>query len=344
MTPIIGLNYFFGETERNDGFMREDAVGNVRMARNFKLRLERDYDVEIHGWDCVDWNSDRVKAVLYLDCSWRSILNDPFLKRIPWKKRALYLIEPANVNPTLYYTSYFRRMFHTVFTWDERLLARNPSYIPINVLPGAEPVKYRQNPHADVPFAERKLLFAASSNRWHYMPQSTFGKRRRVYSWFDRRQPDRFDLFGPHWNEPIVWYERFLGYPRYKCWRGSFPGGSAAKVEKMTHYRFAVCFENNASQPGYISEKITDCLCARCVPIYLGSAGIEKRIPKGCYIDFRDFKSLAELEEFIVKMDEKAYCGYISAIERFLNSSATEFFSSDHYMAQIAKGLGLVRR
>ena len=92
MTPIIGLNYFFGEAERNDGFMREDAVGNVRMARNFKLRLERDYDVEVHGWDCVDWNSDRVKAVLYLDCSWRSILNDPFLKRIPWEKRALYLI------------------------------------------------------------------------------------------------------------------------------------------------------------------------------------------------------------------------------------------------------------
>ena len=112
----------------------------------------------------------------------------------------------------------------------------------------------------------------------------------------------------------------------------------------MTHYRFAVCFENNASQPGYISEKITDCLCARCVPIYLGSAGIEKRIPKGCYIDFRDFKSLAELEDFIVKMDEKTYCGYISAIERFLNSSAAEFFSSDHYMVQIAKGLGLVRR
>lgn len=344
MTLVIGLNNFFGDAERNDGFRREDAVGTVRAARDFALRLEREYDVEVHGWDCVDWNSDRVRAVLYLDCSWRSVLNDPFLKRIPKEKRALFLIEPANVNPSLYYTSHFRDMFHTVFTWDEKLLARNPGYIEVCVPPFAEPPKYRRNPFARIPFAEKKLLFAASSNRWHYMPQSTFGKRRRVYSWFDRRLPNRFDLFGEKWNEPIVWYEKILGYPRYRCWRGFLPGGVEAKLEKMTHYRFALCFENNASQPGYVSEKIVDCLCARCVPIYLGSAGIERRIPRACFIDYRDFGSPGALEDFIVGMDEVTHGGYLAAIEEFLRSPSADFFTSDHNLRQIARGLGLRRR
>ena len=171
MTPIIGLNYFFGDSERNDGFMREDAVGAIRVARELKIRLEREYDVEVHGWDCIDWHSERVKAVLYLDCSWRSILNDPFLKLIPKRKRAVYLIEPNNVNPALYFLPFFRNRFSTVFTWDQRLLDLNPSYLSINVLPGVAPQAYRENRFSEIRFAEKKLLFAASSNRWHYMPQ-----------------------------------------------------------------------------------------------------------------------------------------------------------------------------
>lgn len=146
MTPIIGINYFFGEAEKNDGFMREGVTGSAGFAKGFKKRLEAKYDVEIHSWDCVDWNSNRVKYVLYLDCGWRSLLKDPYLKRIPKEKRALFLIEPMNVNPALYFVPFVRNLFTTVFTWDEQLLQRNPAYIPVNVLLGAEPSKYRENP------------------------------------------------------------------------------------------------------------------------------------------------------------------------------------------------------
>ena len=55
-------------------------------------------------------------------------------------------------------------------------------------------------------------------------------------------------------------------------------------------------------------------------------------------------KSLAELERFIVGMNEQVYNKYLVAIERFLNSSAAEYFSSDYYIRQIAAGLGLRRR
>jgi len=341
MKPIIGINYFFGEESKQDRFFTAEAPGCPRVARGFKEWLESHCDVEVHGWDCVDWKSERVKWVLYLDCSWRSILRDPYIKKIPREKRALFLIEPANVNPTLYYLPWFRNLFTKVFTWDEKLLAGNPGYVPVNVLLGAEPKNYRNNRYADIPFGQKKLLFAASCNRWHYMPQSTYRERRRAYAWFDTHQPDQFDFFGPGWNAPNVWYEKVFGYPKFKCWRGVLPGGSAGKADKMAHYKFAICYENNASQPGYISEKITDCFAARCVPIYLGSAGIEKRIPRACYIDRKDFKSYAELERFIVGMSEAEHATYIQATNAFLNSPAADYFSSDFYFRQLAKGLGL---
>ena len=38
------------------------------------------------------------------------------------------MIEPNNVNPSLYFVPFYRNRFHTVFTWDERLLQKHPSY------------------------------------------------------------------------------------------------------------------------------------------------------------------------------------------------------------------------
>ena len=344
MKTILGINYFFSKNEENDGFMCGTAEGAIGVARDFKKRLEAAYDVEIHSWDCVNWTSPDVKAVLYLDCSWRSILRDPYLKKIPFEKRALVLIEPGNVNPALYFLRHFREKFHTIFTWDKRLLKKHPEYVPINVPVGAEPAHYRTNRFAHIPFSDKKLLFAASMNRWHYMPQSTHRIRRQAYAWFDKRQYGQFDLFGAKWNEPIVWYERVFGFPNYRSWKGTLPGGFQEKVDAMSHYKFALCFENNASQPGYISEKITDCFCARCVPIYYGSKGIENLIPTECYIDFRDFKDFQKLEDFIVNMDEKTHAVYVSAMNRFLNSQAAEFFSTEHLIRQIATGLELSPR
>lgn len=222
MKTVLGVNYFFGESEKNDGFVKADKPGPARFAHRFKEWMESRYDVEVHSWD--------------------------------------------------------------------------------------------------------------------------YNLRRRAYAWFERHQPDQFDLYGQYWNAPVVCFERWFGYPHYENYRGELPNGGAGKVEKMAQYKFALCFENNASQPGYISEKITDCLCARCVPIYYGSRGIEKRIPRECFIDYRDFRSLAELEQFLVRMDERTYNRYLDAIERFLNSESAEYFTSDNFFRLIANGLGLSAR
>lgn len=335
MKDILGINYYFGEDERNDAvFDRRKADLFARgFVIAFKDWIESHYDAEVHTWDAVDASSDQVKAVLYFDYSWRYALRDPLLKKIPYSKRALMMIEPNNVNPSLYFVPFYRNRFHTVFTWDERLLQKHPSYHVINVPVGAEPSKYARNPFSAIRFQDKKTLVAISRNRWSYMPQSTYRQRVAAYRHFSATMGDGFDLYGLGWSKEAI-----------SSYRGPIDGSWDEKVAKASNYRFALCFENNASQPGYVSEKILDCFCARCVPIYYGSRGIERRIPRDCFIDFRDFAGLDDLERFIRSMSEEEHSRHIMAIDRFLRSKAIGFFSTEHYFRTLADGLGLTRR
>lgn len=335
MQNILGINYYFGENERNDQVF--DPAKADLFARgfviNFKDWIERHYNVEVHTWDCIDWNDPRVKAVLYFDYSWRYAQKDPFLKKIPFEKRALMMIEPENVNPSLYYIPFYRNRFSTIFTWDERLLRTHPNYHAINVPVGAEPSNYIENRFTNISFSQKKPLVAVSRNCSSYMPQSTYRKRVAAYRHFSTTFGNDFDLFGYGWSAAEI--------PSY---HGPIEGGWDNKVSKISNYRFSICFENNASQPGYISEKILDCFCARCIPIYYGSKGIEKRIPKDCYIDFRNFSDLNDLGKFLLSLTEEQHAKYIAAIDRFMHSDALNFFSTNHYFTTLAEGLHLPKR
>lgn len=338
--PIIAVNYYFNSAELNNRIFAPGMPGSkAEWMRVFRAFMNA-RGAEVVTLDMADFSDPNVKYVLYFEYNWRLARSDPFLAKIPREKRALVLLEPANINPTLYHVSWLRDRFQTVFTWDLRLLRKNPSYTQINVPVGAEPRHYRENPFRHLPFADKRFLVAVSRNRWSYMPQSTYPLRKRAYRYFERTCPDRFDLFGQGWNCPRVFYERWFGRPVFASWRGEINDTWDAKVHKIAAYKFALCFENNASEPGYISEKITDCFCARCVPVYYGSKGIEQLIPREAWIDLRDFRNLAELAHFLENMDEAHYNRYIAAIDQFMLSERLDFFSTDHFHGVIADRLG----
>ena len=332
MNDILGINYYFEECDTEDRVFEKSDLFARGFVIRFKEWIERNYNAEVHTWDCIRKAPDRVKAVLYFDYSWRYAKRDKILSQIPFDKRALAIIEPANVNPSLYYVPFYRNRFKTIFTWDERLLARHREYIRMNVPVGAEPAQYKDNRFSDISFADKKMLVAVSRNCWSYMPQSTYRKRVRAYRYFSEKC-DGFDLFGHGWNADEI-----------KAYRGPIEGDWDRKVATMAKYRFALCFENNASQPGYISEKILDCFCARCVPVYYGSRGIEKRIPRKCFIDFRDFGNFEQLRRFIGEISEHEHSRYLTAIDEFMNSDAAMFFSTEHYFRTLAENLKLTRR
>jgi hypothetical protein len=339
--PIIAINYYFTPAELNNRIFAPDSnFGKAIGLKAFRAFMDA-RGVDVVTLDTVDFHDPNVKFVLYFEYNWRLLFSDSFLRHIPYEKRAIVLIEPANINPSLYFTSLLRDRFNIVFTWDLKLLKRNHAYSRINVSLGAEPENYRDNLFKDKVFADKRFLVAVSANRGSYMPQSTYRIRRQAYRYFERAFPEQFDLFGMGWNAPRYFYERWFGYPRFSSWRGEIMNTSDAKVRRIADYKFALCFENNASEPGYISEKITDCFCARCVPVYYGSPGIEEMIPHDTWIDLRDFRSFAELGFFLSNMDEAAYKQYINAIDRFMKSDQIKFFSTDHLFRVIAARMGV---
>lgn len=339
--PIIAINYYFTPDELNNRIFSPDSnSGKAVGLKSFRAFMDA-RGVDVVTLDLVNFQDPNVKYVLYFEYNWRMMKRDPYLDKIPYQKRALVLLEPANVNPSMYYTNFLRKRFPVVFTWDLNLLARNPGYAQINVPVGAEPQVYRLNRFQNIAFCNKKLLVAVSANRGGYMPQSiqSYNTRRRAYRFFEKQYSSDFDLFGLWWNQPRNVIEKWAGYSPFQSWRGAISGSWDEKINVIAKYKFALCFENNVSQPGYISEKITDCFCARCVPVYYGSPGTEKMIPHDTWIDLRDFRGFAELGIFLNNMNESAYNQYISAIDRFMASDQIKFFSTDQFHQVLADRL-----
>ena len=305
-----------------------------RYLRGFKERLEMDWDVSLRLLPEVDYTQDDTLAV-YIDYNWRDLFGkDKLLKTVPFEKRVLLLGEPSNINPTLYLVPWLRNRFSKVVTWDLELIKKGGRNFPIVVNIDEEPPNYAENRFSHIRFANKKLLVAVAAYRRNFMPWSNYRRRNKAYHYFDKNLPDDFDLYGNWWKESDFRH----------AYRGALSGGYASKVAKMAHYRFALCYENNAHQPGYVSEKISDCICARCIPIYYGSERIEERVPPECFINAKRFKSLDKMEDFIVSMTEAEHQKYIDAMDDFCKSDLAKKFTMGYFCDCFAAALGLEKK
>ena len=269
--------------------------------------------------------------------------------RRPGQRLHLIINEPAT-----YFPEVWRRENHSVFDWVftyDYTLANGHKYIhhyfalDLANYPPFVPVS-----KAD--FEQRKLLVLMAGmlelNKPRVGSLSLLYARYRTLAWFGRHWPDRFDFFSRGIEDKI--YRSFPGLGLLQrvlpaavagrmadavarrrrrfvesLNRGPVPAN--AKLRTIGQYRFAVCYENSRL-PGYVSEKIFDCLFAGCVPVYLGEPDLARFIPEGCYISRASFGSDAELAAFLERMPYTDYARYLTAIGQFLRSSELEKFSS----------------
>lgn len=136
---------------------------------------------------------------------------------------------------------------------------------------------------------------------------------------------DDFDLYGRGWRTPDHYsappdvlrrvLRRYVGEPI----------DFRAKLEVMSKYRFALVTENT-SFPGYISEKIFDCLFAGAVPVYHGAPDIEQYVASDAFVDMRRFRGMDELERFLRDMDAHGWQRLREAGRRFLASPSFREF------------------
>lgn len=156
-------------------------------------------------------------------------------------------------------------------------------------------------------------------------------KRIEVIKYFGAH--NRLKLFGSNWKEYFRFdrKERDNLRPIIETLNPSFVDD---KIQTLSQYKFAVCFENIAFS-GYLTEKIIHCFFAGVIPIYLGAQNITEYIPSDCFIDFRNFQSLKELDDYLSKMDEKQANVFIENGRNFLKSEEGKKYSYEYFAQNI---------
>ena len=91
---------------------------------------------------------------------------------------------------------------------------------------------------------------------------------------------------------------------------GTKVGGYTRYPEKMdflSQYKFTIAFENNRSDynldSGYTTEKLTEPMLSESIPIYKGNPRVGEVFNTRSFFNYNDFKTEAELIEYIVKVD-----------------------------------------
>jgi hypothetical protein len=142
----------------------------------------------------------------------------------------------------------------------------------------------------------------------------------------------RLALFGQGWDDlsnlPASWRRRLHGLPA--CYRGR----CGSKIDAIRSYRYALCIENMA-MPGYVTEKIIDCLVAGVVPIYVGAPDIEAFVPPTAFVDGTGFKGCEDLLAYLDRITEAQWNDMVGQGQRFLSSTAGRRFSFEGFAESI---------
>ena len=269
------------------------------------LKTLREEKIDLHASDLknADLSSDEVRYVV--------VWNKPhFVKRknrevrIPRQKALLFMWEPPTVQKKLYSPRY-HALFKRIYTWDDDLVD-NKRYFKF-YYPVLHPMISETTP-----FEEKKLLTFMFSRKTSQHPKELYSEREKVIQFFEERPAGEFDFYGRHWE--------IKNSKNYK-------GAPADKIHTLKNYRFVICYENMRDVKGYITEKIFDAFAAGCIPIYWGASNVQDYIPKGCFIDRREFADNEALYAFIKNMDKSTYDAYIENIRTYLKSDKAQLFS-----------------
>jgi hypothetical protein len=146
----------------------------------------------------------------------------------------------------------------------------------------------------------------------------------------------KFDLYGPGWEHEFKGTDLELSKAIKQSYRGSIP--YERKLETISKYRFALCFENMAF-PGYITEKIFDAFYAGTIPVYYGATDISSYIPEKSYIDASYFSDWGALIKYLEDISEKEALDILEEGKKFFISKEFDLFNSKKIVCKVVESL-----
>lgn len=144
---------------------------------------------------------------------------------------------------------------------------------------------------------------------------------------------EKIDLFGSNWKNltilPAHWRNRLE-----KIISRLDPQKCEDKQALISNYKFSVCLENLV-YPGYVTEKMIDCLYAGVIPLYQGAPDIADFVPEECFIDLRKYKNLDDLSEELSHFSEARAEKMLLAGAKFLRTAKGHKFSYEGFAEEI---------
>lgn len=104
------------------------------------------------------------------------------------------------------------------------------------------------------------------------------------------------------------------------------------KIKFMKDYKFVISFENE-SHPGYVTEKVYEPKLADAIPIYWGDPLVGNDFNAKSFINCHEFKSMDEVIERIIELDnnDELYMKYATE-PFFVNDSPTPYVQENYLM------------
>lgn len=118
-----------------------------------------------------------------------------------------------------------------------------------------------------------------------------------------KRTKERVNFFNK-----LATYENVASGGSFKNNIGQIGNGPEGKIDFIKNYKFNIAYENKLL-PGYITEKLTDAMLARSVPLYWGCKRVGEEFNKKSFLCRHDFSSDEAFIEHIlaVHQDHELY-------------------------------------
>jgi hypothetical protein len=269
---------------------------------------------------------------------------------------AFFAVECPIVEPLLYRElKDAQHYFKHIFTTSDSASLERFTDGPIRCESFRYPIPYEDVDAATWKQTERKFLTMINTNRLPRLNwQELYTERLRAVEYFARF--GEIDLYGTGWNEPsfksgkalmpatiqrlyrqwLRYWDRLRPNPLLVAARRVYRGSIASKAETLGRYNFAICFENSIL-PGWITEKIFDCLHAGTIPIYWGAPDIQEFVPSNCFIDMRQFANYTELRDHLKSLTAKEIQGYRENARDYLRSPKFRPFTKQAFVEIFAR-------
>jgi hypothetical protein len=248
------------------------------------------------------------------------------------KRIILILNEPPSVSADNWLPELHER-FDIILTWNDDYVD-NKKFFKFQCPQPVKWVTLRERK-----YSQKKLLVNISMNKVSRHPRELYTERLKTIAYFDRHFPDDFSLYGVGWNRPKTALEKMVPFAakRYKTYKGEI----RSKAAILNEYRFCLCYENIRDEPGWITEKMFDCMRSGCVPIYWGANNILEYVDADAFIDRRLFRTNADLALYLRSVREDEFNAYLRAIALYLESDRFKSFLSPAYVETILRVTGI---